>query len=120
MNDLFDWTPPPGYPNRPGWKEPTTSRDAAEKVAPAAKTLRDQVLAAFRNAWPAGHTADEIAALLGKSVLSVRPRLSELRKAKEIVPAMAGPFPSAKPMHRKNESGLDAIVWVCRRPEGET
>ena len=35
--DLFS------YPNRPGWKEPTTSRDAAEKVAARAPSLRDQV-----------------------------------------------------------------------------
>ncbi len=114
MSDLFDWTPPPGYPDRPGWKEPTTSRDAAEKVAPSARTLRQQVLAALQLAWPAGRTADEVAAALGKSILSIRPRLSELREAKEIMPAL---LEGGAPLRRQNASGLSAIVWVCKRPE---
>ena len=63
---LFDWTPPPTYPAAPGFKEPTTSRDAAEKIKPIAKTLRDQALAALRVAYPDGLTADEVAVKLGR------------------------------------------------------
>lgn len=117
MIDLFDWTPPPGYPRAPGFKEPTTSRDAAERIGPAAKSLRDHVLVVLRAAWPAGLTADEVAARMGKSVLSVRPRLSELRTAGQIFPAL---LPGARPLRRPNESGAGATVWVCRRPrEGQ-
>lgn len=117
MTDLFDWTPPAKYPDRPGWKEPTTSRDAAERVEPTAKVRRDEVLAVYRAAWPAGMTADEVAAKLGRSVLSVRPRVSELRKKGDVMPVMAEPRPSTKPLTRKNESGASAIVWTSRRPE---
>lgn len=110
MADLFDWTPVPGYPTQPGFKERTTSRDAARKIAPRAQTLRDQVYATLRNVWPAGLTADEVALRIGRKEFSVRPRLSELRASKDIMPT---------PLRRPNESGVDAIVWVCRRPEGE-
>ncbi len=108
--DLFDWTPPPGYPESPGSKEPTTSRDAAEKIKPIAKTLRDQVLAALRIAWPSGLTADEAAAKLSRHELSIRPRLSELRKMGAI---------EATTVRRQNASGMSAIVWVAKRSYGD-
>lgn len=106
--DLFNWADPvPSYPRSPGFKEKTTSRDAARKIAPRAQTLRDQVYATLRNVWPAGLTADEVALRIGRKEFSVRPRLSELRATKEIM---------ATTIRRPNESGVDAIVWVCRRP----
>jgi hypothetical protein len=117
--DLFDWTPPPEYPDAPGWREPTTSRDAAEKIKPVARTLRDQVLEILRAAWPAGLTADEVAAKLGKTEFSIRPRFSELRKLGLIGPVAAAPHPSKKQLTRPNASGVEAIVWVCSRPEGD-
>lgn len=117
-NDLFDWTPPVGYPAQPGFKERTTSREAARKIAPRAQSLRDQVLITLRVAWPGGLTADEAARKIGKSEFSVRPRLSELRAAGEIMPAkLEG---GTRPLRRPNASGIDAIVWVCRRPGEET
>lgn len=108
MTDLFDWTPP--YPSRPGHKEPTTSKTAARKMKPRAQSLRDQVLITLRTAWPGGMTTDECAAKMGKSILSVRPRFSELRALGEIMPTSR---------RVPNESGVEAIVWVCRRPEGD-
>lgn len=106
-DDLFD-LPQAGYPTTPGFKERTTSRDAARKIAPRAQTIRDQVYATLRNVWPAGLTADEVAVRIGRREFSVRPRLSELRALKEIMPTT---------LRRPNESGVDAIVWVCKRPE---
>ena len=100
--DLFS------YPNRPGWKESTTSRDAAEKVAARAPSLRDQVLQLLVNVWPAGMTADEVASAIGRTEFSVRPRLSELREAGKILPTT---------MTRPNKSGVQARVWVSRRPQ---
>ncbi len=107
MSDLFDWTPPAGYPESPGFKEPTTSRDAARKIAPRAQSLRDQVLIILAAAWPGGMTADEVARKAGKREFSIRPRLSELRAKGEILPTTT---------RRPNESGVDAIVWVSRKP----
>ena len=63
MTDLFEWTPPEGYPNAPGWKEETTSRDAAKAMGIMACRMRDDVLTLYRAAWPAGMTADEVADL---------------------------------------------------------
>lgn len=112
--DLFEWTPPASYPESPGYKEATTSKEAAEKMKPRAGTLRDAVLTALRVAWPQGLTADECAAKLGKKEFSIRPRLSELRKMRAIEPRSTQGIVE----RRKNESGEDAIVWVARRAFG--
>jgi hypothetical protein len=100
--DLFS------YPGKAGFKEPTTSRDAAEKISLVARTLRDQVLLTLRNHFPNGLTADEVAAKIGKTEFSIRPRLSELRAAGEIVPTT---------LTRPNKSGIQARVWCARRSQ---
>jgi hypothetical protein len=107
MSDLFDWTPS-AYPNSPGYREKTTSRDAARKMVPRAPTLRDDCLRALSEVWPAGLTPDETAALLGKTVLAIRPRFSELKASGEIV---------ATTITRQNDSGLKARVYTARRPD---
>lgn len=106
--DLFDST-------LPGFKEPTTSRDAAERVAPIAKTLRAQVLAALRVEWPNGMTADEVAAKLGRREFSIRPRLSELLAMRAIQPLTI----KGIVQRRDNVSGMSAIVWVAKRSYGD-
>ena len=83
----------------PGWKEPTTSRDAAKSVAKRSATLREFVLRALQTR---PMTADEVAAFLGETVLSIRPRVAELRKLGRIV---------ATGDKRRNESGMLASVW---------
>ncbi len=110
MPDLFDQKP---YPASPGYTEPTTSRDAAAKVAPRVKNLRYQVLAVYRSSWPGGLTADEVADRLGKSILSIRPRVTELRRTGDLMPCLDV---DCKPTTRKNASGVGAAVLVCRRP----
>lgn len=98
--DLFDWTPPQGYPHRAGFKERTTSKAAAESMEPARAQMHTDILAELMKA-PA--TADEVATALGDlSVLAVRPRLSELRKLGKIVPTKD---------RRANVSGRMARVW---------
>lgn len=89
----------PRYPSRPGWKEGDTSRDAAEAVAPSAAILKARVLAALK---AQSMTADECAAAIGEPILSVRPRLSELRAEHLIAPTGE---------RRANASGLKAKVW---------
>lgn len=98
-------TPAP-YPKSPGFKEPTTSRDAARKFAGHARTLRDDVLTVIIAAGPTGATADEVADKLRQSVLAVRPRVSELREQKQIERHAT--------LRRKNGSGMSAAVWVRR------
>jgi len=66
------------YPNSPGFKEGTTSREAAEALVASGRyaTVFDAVHAWFK----AGNTgtADECAVALGENALSVRPRCSQL------------------------------------------
>jgi hypothetical protein len=49
-------------------------------------------------------TADELAGRLGESILTVRPRVSELRAARLI---------EATTERHRNESGHAAIVWIA-------
>lgn len=116
MTDLFEWTPPESYPNAPGWKEETTSRDAAKAMGITACRMRSDVLTLYRAAWPAGMTADEVAVKLGRSLFAVRPRVSELRKLGELFPALTA-GPDSKPQRRANASGMMATVLVCKKPE---
>ena len=69
---LFD------YPQAAGFKENTTSREAAEAIEKhgRAARLRDDVAAYYRAGNKA--TADECAAALNENHLSLRPRVSEL------------------------------------------
>lgn len=70
----------PRYPNRAGFKETETSKDAADAIEASgkAKTLRLRAYELFATGWEG--TADELAAALGASILSVRPRVSELHR----------------------------------------
>ena len=65
------------YPHAPGWKEPTTSRDAAHAMRGRSATLRDKILELLKH--HAGLTPDEASELMGETVLSCRPRFVELR-----------------------------------------
>lgn len=57
---------------------------------------------------PAGATADEIAYILKYSILTVRPRVSELNKMQLIVDSG---------LRRLNTSGRSAIVWRRKADE---
>jgi predicted ArsR family transcriptional regulator len=94
------------YPDAPGFKTAGPSEDAAKAIASTANRMRALVLAKIAQK-PAGATADEIAHELGLSVLSVRPRVSELNRAGEIRPTSS---------RRKNDSGMTATVWQLAPP----
>lgn len=98
---LFDFAD--RYPFVPGTKSRDTSALAAEAMKAKAPTLRDQVFDVIRAGQ--GSTADEVAEALGKSVLSCRPRLSELCALDKIEDTGA---------RRPNASGVNAIVWRAR------
>ena len=94
------------YPNSPGFKEPTTSRDAAKAIQSKAMTLRQRVYVEIVGAGSIGLTPDECAALLGETVLAIRPRVSELAAKDWIVPTG---------MRRTNASGLKAKAYRNNR-----
>ncbi len=86
------------YPHLAGFKAPGTSQAAAATVD--AKTLRGQVLRTLERCGDL--TADEIAHRLAESILSIRPRLSELRALGLVVDSGR---------RRPNASGRSAIVF---------
>ena len=94
MYDLFD-----RYLEGPGAAPVDTSIGAANRVAPVAKSLREKCLTVLSRG---GFTADEIADRLGESILTIRPRVTELNKLGKIKDTGA---------RRPNSSGRPAIVW---------
>jgi hypothetical protein len=88
-------------PDSPGWKEPMTSRDAAAAIAPTLSRRQAEVLGVFADG---DFTPDEVAARLNRSVLAVRPRVSELGN-------MTPPPIERTGATRKNESNFPAAVW---------
>ncbi|WP_049806691.1 hypothetical protein [Bradyrhizobium genomosp. III] len=94
------------YPDNPGFKASGTSQEAAQAIAGHAKKLRARVLGEIAST-PAGLSADEVAGRLKASILSVRPRVSELHRAGEI---------RRSEERVKNASGMAAAVWVVAPP----
>lgn len=90
----------PQYPFTPGYRNRETSQAAAEAVQSRAGVLRELVRKTISAS--AGLTADEVADALGESVLSVRPRVTELAKQFKITDSG---------LRRPNRSGRNAIVW---------
>lgn len=82
------------YPDRPGFKTTGPSEEAADAIAPRALRIRDSVL-------------EVIAAPLGLSILTVRPRVSELHRMGEIRRASD---------RRCNASGMTASTWRVAPP----
>ena len=83
-----------------GYQRTETSFNAAVRAAVNARNVRDRVAAVLAERGPM--TADEIAAVLGLSILTVRPRVTDLNKAGRIEDTGA---------RRQTGSGNAAIVW---------
>ena len=94
MTDLFR------YPHQPGAQDRDTSRAAATDAAETAPQLRARALAIVEQSN--GLTADEVAGRLGLSILSIRPRLTELSRMGKV---------RDSGVRRRNASGKKAIVW---------
>ena len=88
------------YPHTPGAKRAGTSKLAADSMRWRAPGLRARVLAVLTRYQPL--TADEVASMLNASILSIRPRLSELLALGKIVETSE---------RRRNQSGKMATVW---------
>jgi predicted ArsR family transcriptional regulator len=89
------------YPNDPGFKESSTSKEAALSMSRESSRLRILVLGALYRPM----TADECADTIGMSVLSIRPRFTELHRDGAI--EETGEL-------RHNRSGRRAKVWQRR------
>jgi predicted ArsR family transcriptional regulator len=81
----------------------TTSQEALRAIRPEVAELQRLCAEAIRLAGPL--TADEVAAALGRSVLAIRPRMTELRQAGTII---------ATGQRRTNDSGRSANVWKLK------
>lgn len=77
-----------------------TRRASYEAIKPKEGTLKAKCLQALKMFGP--KTADEIALILGESILSIRPRIADL--AKQLVIVDTG-------IRRENDSGKLATVW---------
>ncbi len=100
------------YPDdSPGYQDTDTSIAAAESVTEDAATIRDRCYHMLGLLSIGGLTADEVASHLRLSVLTVRPRITELNQQGLIEDTGE---------RRKNSSGRKAIVWrVWKEPEGQ-
>jgi predicted ArsR family transcriptional regulator len=91
--DLFGFLAPEPAPV-------TTRRESYESAVIHASRHRAMILECLRECGP--RSADEIAAKIGLSILSTRPRVSELAKAHDIEPTGE---------RRINDTGKSATVW---------
>ena len=96
------------YPRTPGFKENSTSREAAKKFTPQAVTIREKVAKLYACGYVG--TPDRIAKALGLSILAVRPRVTELVKQQKL---------RDTGRREKNDSGMSAKVyeWADQRKE---
>ena len=90
------------YHGAAGFKEHTTSLDAALAVTETLNERQREVMGALRQAGEQGLTPDEAAARIGRTVLAARPRFTELKLMGLI---------EKTGQRRANESGLLAAVW---------
>ena len=100
--DLFS---PPKYPEGPGFKEHTTSKEAARRIAPTITKIKAEVIETLKVQGPSGLTPDQIAMRIDRSILAVRPRLTELHHAGLV--ERTGDV-------RRNSSGLFARVYRAK------
>ena len=77
------------YPMSPGYKEHSTSKEAATKVAARSRKLREK-------------TPEEVSEILNESILSIRPRFTELKIMNFI-------YDSG--LRRKNSFNSNTKVW---------
>lgn len=95
-----------GYlePGALGYSNATTSRDAAERVAPSAKAWREKIMQRLAALGAEGATADELVVFYGVQHNTIAPRLTELKSAGRIVHGGR---------RRPTRSGSLAIVWLA-------
>ena len=87
----------------PGYKEHSTSKEAATKVASRSRKLREKTLDAIKRKHSYGATPEEVSEILNESILSIRPRFTELKIMEWI-------FDSGE--RRRNAFNSNTKVWI--------
>ena len=95
----------PGYPDVPGYSNPTTSKEAAKSMEKPATVLQRRVLAELQVRADFGATCDELEQAFDMSHQTVSARLREMALKGAIVD-------SGK--KRPTRSGRKAIVWHAK------
>ena len=93
--------PEPGRVPAPG-QFIDTRRAALEAIEPEAENLREQCLMLLQSS---DYSADELATMLRRSPLAIRPRVAELHNLGLV--RKSGSY-------HKNDSGRPAVVWTTR------
>ena len=73
------------YPLTPGYKEQSTSKEAAGKINTRAAKLRTEILQILERKNNYGGTCEEIAEIMSEDITSIRPRFTELKHMNYIV-----------------------------------
>ena len=73
------------YPLTAGYKENSTSKEAAEKIDSRSTNLRTECLKIVKRKGNYGATPEEVAEILSESILSIRPRFTELKLLQYII-----------------------------------
>lgn len=99
------------YPKTAGFKETTTSKEAADSIdrRQRAKIIREKCIDLFRININ-GLTADECAMLIDENVLSVRPRITELKRDGLI---------EKTGLRRPSSTNTSSHVWRLRNEQTE-
>ena len=90
------------YPLTAGYKENSTSKEAAEKIDSRSTNLRTECLKIIKRKGNYGATPEEVAEILSESILSIRPRFTELKLLQYIIDSGD---------RRKNSFGSNTKVW---------
>ena len=90
------------YPYTPGYQATDTSKAAAHRFDLKINDMHESVLEALRGTH--GMTSDEVATKIGESILTIRPRVTELKRMGLVVDTGS---------RRKNVSCRSAIVYVA-------
>ena len=90
------------YPKKPGYKEHSTSKQAAEEITVRSRKLRVKTLEVIKRKGSYGATPEEVSEILSESILSIRPRFTELKINGDIVNSGN---------KRRNGFNKQTIVW---------
>ena len=90
------------YPHQAGYRKQSTSREAADDINRKLPHLRGRVLQIIKNKGKNGAIPEEVAALMNITILSVRPRFTELKLSNQIVDSGE---------RRRNNFNKNIIVW---------
>ena len=73
------------YPLKAGYKEQSTSKEAAAKVDSRAAILRTEAIEVFKRKGSYGATCEEVAEIMNEDITSIRPRITELKLLEYII-----------------------------------